>query len=148
MAAGTTIQLKRKAGAFTGGQLAAGELGVDTANALVYFSADGSDIHSVSGDSLSQAFTAQTSVVVNHAFGNYPVVEIINGSGAVIVPVSIVHGSVDTFTVTFSVATTGTILATRGGGSGGGGATPEGNIDGGAPGSVYGGLEIIDGGAP
>lgn len=44
MAAGTTIQLKRKAGAFTTGQLAAGEAGVDTTNGDFYFSTDGSDV--------------------------------------------------------------------------------------------------------
>lgn len=44
MAAGTTIQHKRKAGAFTGGQLASGEMGVDTTNGVVYFSVDGSTV--------------------------------------------------------------------------------------------------------
>ncbi len=42
MAAGTTIQHKRKAGAFVGGDLAAGEFGVDTTNGVVYFSTNGS----------------------------------------------------------------------------------------------------------
>jgi len=49
MAAGTTIQHKRKAGAFTNGQLAAGEFGVDTTNGVVYFSTDGGDILSLGG---------------------------------------------------------------------------------------------------
>lgn len=44
MAAGTTIQHKRKAGVFTGGQLAAGEFGVDTTNGVVYFSTNGSTV--------------------------------------------------------------------------------------------------------
>lgn len=44
MPAGTTIQHKRKAGAFTNGQLAAGEFGVDTTNGVVYFSANGSTV--------------------------------------------------------------------------------------------------------
>ncbi len=44
MAAGTTIQHKRKAGAFTGGQLAAGEIGVDTTNGALYFSTDGATV--------------------------------------------------------------------------------------------------------
>lgn len=44
MAAGTLIQLKRKAGAFTGGQLAAGEAGVDTTNGEMCFSANGSSV--------------------------------------------------------------------------------------------------------
>ena len=44
MAAGTTIQLKRKAGAFVGGDLAAGEAGVDTTNGDLYFSTDGATV--------------------------------------------------------------------------------------------------------
>lgn len=44
MAAGTTIQHKRKAGAFAGGQLAAGEIGVDTTNGALYFSTDGATV--------------------------------------------------------------------------------------------------------
>jgi len=44
MAAGTTILHKRKAGAFAGGELAAGEFGVDTTNGNVYFSANGTTV--------------------------------------------------------------------------------------------------------
>jgi hypothetical protein len=64
-----------------------------------------------SGQFLSQAFTSQTSVTVTHNFGNYPVVEIIDNTGAVIVPFSVIHASINAFTVTFSVSTTGTIIA-------------------------------------
>jgi hypothetical protein len=49
MAAGTTIQLKRKAGAFTGGNLAAGEAGVDTTNGNLSFSTTGSDVKTIKG---------------------------------------------------------------------------------------------------
>lgn len=52
MAAGTTIQHKRKAGAFAGGQLAAGELGVDTTNCRLYGSSDGSTVFLVNGNIL------------------------------------------------------------------------------------------------
>lgn len=41
MAAGANILLKRKAGAFVGGDLTAGEAGIDTTNGDVYFSTDG-----------------------------------------------------------------------------------------------------------
>ena len=44
MAAGVTIKLKRKSGAFTGGDLAAGEAGVDVTNNDFYFSKDGSTV--------------------------------------------------------------------------------------------------------
>lgn len=49
MAAGTLIKLKRKAGAFTGGELEAGELGIDVTNSEVYSSSDGSTVFLVSG---------------------------------------------------------------------------------------------------
>ena len=44
MAAGITIKHKRKAGAFSNGELAAGEFGVDTTNGVVYFSANGTTV--------------------------------------------------------------------------------------------------------
>ena len=47
MAAGVKIQHKRKAGAFIAGELAAGEMGVDTTNGTVYFSADGSTVNKI-----------------------------------------------------------------------------------------------------
>lgn len=43
MAAGVTIQLKRKAGAFSGSDFAAGEMGVDVTNDVLYYSTDGTD---------------------------------------------------------------------------------------------------------
>jgi hypothetical protein len=66
------------------------------------------------GNFTSQAFTAQTSVTVTHNFGDYPVVEIIDNTGAVVVPLSVIHASVNAFTVTFSASTTGTIMASGG----------------------------------
>lgn len=63
---------------------------------------------------ISQSFTTQTSVTVTHIFGCYPVVQIVDNTGAVIIPLSIVNNSVDDFTVTFPIERTGTILATVG----------------------------------
>jgi len=60
------------------------------------------------------AFTAQTSIVVTHNFGKYPVVNVIDNTGAVVVPLTITHGSLNAFTVTFSAATTGNIIAVIG----------------------------------
>lgn len=48
MAAGTTIKLKRKAGAFTTGQLQAGEVGVNTTDVRLEFSPDGSAVSTIS----------------------------------------------------------------------------------------------------
>ena len=45
MAAGVTIKLKRKAGAFINGDLAAGELGLDVTNSKLYASNDGSTVY-------------------------------------------------------------------------------------------------------
>jgi hypothetical protein len=47
MAAGTLIKVKRKAGAFVGTDLAAGELGIDTTNAHLYYSHDGTNVEKV-----------------------------------------------------------------------------------------------------
>lgn len=63
------------------------------------------------------AFTSQTSVTVTHNFGFYPVVNVIDNTGAQLIPLSLIHASVNAFTVTFSVSTTGTILSTSGGAS-------------------------------
>lgn len=58
-------QLKhvRKAGAFTGGELGAGELGLDTTNGVWYYSADGSTVVSLNGlfQPLSSVLTNLTS---------------------------------------------------------------------------------------
>ena len=45
MAAGATIKIKRKSGAFTNGELAAGELGLDVTNSKLYTSNDGSTVY-------------------------------------------------------------------------------------------------------
>lgn len=47
MAAGVQIKHKRKAGAFVGGELAAGEMGVDVSNSIVYFSVDGATVTAI-----------------------------------------------------------------------------------------------------
>lgn len=71
-------------------------------------------VNGISGASVTP-FTSQTSVVVTHNFGSYPVVNVINGSNEVIFPVSITHNSVNAFTVVFSGSTSGNIIATIGG---------------------------------
>lgn len=44
MAAGATIKLKRKAGAFSGGELEAGEVGINSTNGDLYLSKDGTTV--------------------------------------------------------------------------------------------------------
>lgn len=48
MAAGVTLKHKRKAGAFVGGELAAGEWGLDTANNAWYYSLNGTTVSTLS----------------------------------------------------------------------------------------------------
>lgn len=60
MAAGVTIKHKRKAGAFTGGELAAGEFGVDVSNNKVYSSVDGSTVFEVTGSGSGAVDTANS----------------------------------------------------------------------------------------
>lgn len=49
MAAGVTFKPKRKAGAFSGGELASGEVGLDTTNGVWYYSSDGSTVTALGG---------------------------------------------------------------------------------------------------
>lgn len=80
MAAGVTIQLKRKAGAFTGTELAAGELGVDTSNDDVYASSDGSTVFQVNAaGAVASVFTRTGAVVA--AASDYDASQIDNDSG-------------------------------------------------------------------
>lgn len=62
----------------------------------------------------TSTFTAQTSVNIIHNFWTYPVVDILNNSWAVIIPLSITHNTTNDFTVTFSSSTTWTIIASVG----------------------------------
>lgn len=61
---------------------------------------------------VTQDFTAQTSVVFAHALGHYPIVQVFETpAGTVMIPLSVTHDSVNQCTVTFSAATTGTLVA-------------------------------------
>lgn len=68
-----------------------------------------------SNDYQLTTFSGQTSVTVTHGFGSYPIVQVMNDVGAVIVPQSIVNNSINDFTVTFTVPTSGSIMSTIGG---------------------------------
>ncbi len=59
---------------------------------------------------LTQNFTNQSSVNVTHNFGKNPLVQIIVDN-AVFIPLSIVHNTVNDFTVSFSSEKTGKVLA-------------------------------------
>ena len=58
----------------------------------------------------TQTFTTQTSVTVTHNLGLYPLVQVLDNSGNVIIPDTINHGSTNAFTVSFTPALTGTIV--------------------------------------
>lgn len=68
----------------------------------------------VSNAYVSQAFSAVTTVTVTHGFGAYPVVQCLDGTGAVFIPTTITHSSINAFTVTFSSSITGTVIASLG----------------------------------
>jgi len=60
------------------------------------------------------SFSGQTSVTVTHSFGAYPAVQIIDNNGYILQAKNIQHTSLNAFTVTFQIATTGTIIVTLG----------------------------------
>ena len=60
------------------------------------------------------AFSNQTSVEVTHNFGTYPIVQVILGTGDVMIPYSIIHNTVDRITVTFTISTSGSIICSLG----------------------------------
>ena len=58
----------------------------------------------------TQTFVSQTSVTVTHNLGQYPIVQILDGSGNLVGPDTLNHGSVNAFTVTFTPALSGTVV--------------------------------------
>jgi len=108
------------------GDLDYGEVALNYTDGKLFYKKSDNTIQSLisagggaGGGAVVTAFTSQTSVVVTHNLGAYPVVAIIDNSGAVLIPLSIIHSSVNAFTVAFSVSTTGNIIATLGIVSGG-----------------------------
>lgn len=72
MAAGVQIKHKRKAGAFTGGQLAAGEMGLDTTNSVWYYSIDGSTVATISAtDPAEVTLTDGATVSIDPSLGKH-----------------------------------------------------------------------------
>lgn len=60
-----------------------------------------------------QAFT-NTSYNLVHNLGSYPVVQVLDATGAVVIPLSIVNNTVNDLTVTFTTTGTYTVIATLG----------------------------------
>ena len=69
---------------------------------------------SISSSYSATAFSGQTSINIIHNFGTFPIVQVVDLSGAVLIPLSIINNSVNDFTVAFSSAQTGTIMASVG----------------------------------
>lgn len=59
---------------------------------------------------LSVPFTTQTSIVVTHNFGVYPLVQVLDNSKAQVIPYSIVHTTANSVTITFIDNTSGTVI--------------------------------------
>jgi hypothetical protein len=68
----------------------------------------------VSASYSATAFSGQTSVNVVHNFGAYPIVQVVDNTGAVLIPLTTINNTLNDFTVTFNVSTTGTIMASVG----------------------------------
>ena len=106
MAAGTLIKIKRKAGAFVGTELAAGELGLDVTNSVIYASVNGSTVFSLSaggGDALQSLTLAQFAATTSSQLAG--IISDETGSGA------LVFGTSPTLTtpVIASIVNTGTL---------------------------------------
>ena len=86
-----------------------------TPSSSTYLRGDGAWATLGSAQYNTTTFTSQTSVTVTHNFGAYPVVNVIDNTGAQIIPLSVTHNSVNAFTVVFSISTSGTIFSTSGG---------------------------------
>ncbi len=85
MAAGTTIKLKRKTGAFVNGELAAGEMGLDVTNAVLYGSVNGTTVFSIiagAGDALTSLTLAQFAATTSSQLAG--VISDETGSGALV----------------------------------------------------------------
>jgi uncharacterized coiled-coil protein SlyX len=63
---------------------------------------------------METSFNAALSVNVVHNYGIYPLVQVCDNTGAVLIPQSIVNNTVNDYTVTFSQSTSGTIITTVG----------------------------------
>jgi hypothetical protein len=85
MAAGTTILLKRKAGAFLNGELAAGEMGLDVSNTVLYGSINGTTVFAITpgaGDALQSLTLAQFAATTSSQLAG--VISDETGSGALV----------------------------------------------------------------
>ena len=68
----------------------------------------------ISASYSATSFAGQTTVSITHNFGAYPLVQVIDNTGAVLIPLSIINNTINDFTVTFNASTTGTIMASVG----------------------------------
>ena len=68
----------------------------------------------ISASYSATSFSGQTSVTVIHNFGTYPLVQVIDNTGAMLIPLAVINNTINDFTVTFNASTTGTIMASVG----------------------------------
>ncbi len=65
---------------------------------------------------MSITFSAVTTISVTHSAQQYPLVQIVDSNGEVMIPQTLTHNSISNFTVVFGTVSSGTII--YGGGSG------------------------------
>ena len=85
-------------------------------SATTFFRSDGAQATPAGAVSsyIEQAYSGVTTATVTHTFGAHPIVQVLDASDVVIIPLAITHNSVNAFTVMFSVSSTGKILASVG----------------------------------
>jgi len=70
-------------------------------------------VDGIPGSVRNDSFSA-SSVTITHNFGYYPVVQVIDSAGAVVMPLSITHSSLNTYTVNFGTTVSGYIISGAG----------------------------------
>jgi hypothetical protein len=63
---------------------------------------------------IQQDFSGETSLNIVHNLNGYPIVQVINGSQQLFSPTSLIHNTLNDFTVNFSPAASGTVIASLG----------------------------------
>ena len=60
----------------------------------------------------SFSFTSSLSESVNHNFGRFPSIQVVDDLGELIIPSDVIHDDLNNFTINFAISTSGTIIYT------------------------------------
>lgn len=94
-----------------------GKIYFDSTNFQLMVSTNGVNFVSIStgniaggSSAVSVPIASVTTYTVSHNLGYYPLVQILDGTGSLVIPNTLTHTDVNNFTVTFGLAFTGTIV--------------------------------------